>query len=39
VLATHHIERIADRATNIAEQAIYAATGELEELNPSPLLA
>ena len=35
VLATHHLERVADRATNIAEQAIYAATGRLDELNPS----
>lgn len=37
VLATHHIERVADRATNIAEQAIYAATGRLDELNPTRL--
>jgi phosphate transport system protein len=31
--ATHDLERVADRATNIAEQVIYAATGERVELN------
>ena len=29
----HNIERLADRATNIAERAIYMATGEIAELN------
>jgi phosphate transport system protein len=29
----HHLERLADRATNIAERAIYVATGEIAELN------
>ncbi|QIK38291.1 phosphate signaling complex protein PhoU [Caldichromatium japonicum] len=30
----HHYERIADRATNLAERLIYIETGELPELNP-----
>jgi phosphate transport system protein len=34
-LAAHHLERVADRATNIAEQVVYVATGALEELNAS----
>ncbi|AFL72588.1 phosphate signaling complex protein PhoU [Thiocystis violascens] len=29
----HHYERVADRATNIAERIIYIATGETPELN------
>jgi phosphate transport system protein len=29
----HQLERVADRATNIAERLIYAATGELVDLN------
>jgi phosphate transport system protein len=29
----HELERVADRATNIAERLIYAATGELVDLN------
>ena len=29
----HELERVADRATNVAERAIYAATGELMDLN------
>lgn len=29
----HELERVADRATNIAERAIYVETGELIELN------
>jgi phosphate transport system protein len=28
----HNLERIADRATNICERVVFAATGELEEL-------
>jgi len=30
---SHNLERIGDRATNICERAIYAATGELKELH------
>ena len=33
LFAAHNIERIADRVTNIGERVIYAATGQLEELN------
>jgi phosphate transport system protein len=29
----HHYERVADRATNIAERLIYIETGETPELN------
>ena len=29
----HHYERVADRATNIAERIVYIATGETPELN------
>jgi phosphate transport system protein len=29
----HELERVADRATNIAERSIYAATGQLVDLN------
>jgi phosphate transport system protein len=29
----HELERVADRATNIAERVIYAASGELINLN------
>lgn len=35
VVVAHHIERVADRATNIAEHTVYAASGVLDELNPS----
>ncbi|MBM3939958.1 MAG: phosphate signaling complex protein PhoU [SAR202 cluster bacterium] len=31
--AAHDIERIADRATNVAERVIYLVTGKLSELN------
>lgn len=31
----HNIERIADRATNICEQVVFADTGELTEINVS----
>lgn len=34
ILAGHWIERIGDRATNIAEDVVYLATGEIEDLNP-----
>lgn len=33
--ASHNLERIADRATNICERAIFLATGRLEEINVS----
>jgi phosphate transport system protein len=29
----HELERVADRATNVAERVIYTVTGELIELN------
>ena len=29
----HELERVGDRATNVAERVIYAMTGELSELN------
>ncbi len=32
----HELERVGDRATNVAERVIYAVTGELRELNVSP---
>jgi len=32
---THHIERLADRATNIAERVIFVATSSIETLNIS----
>jgi phosphate transport system protein len=31
----HNLERIADRATNIAERVIFLITGELTEINVS----
>lgn len=31
--AVHHFERVADRATNICEQVVYAATGETPDLD------
>jgi len=34
ILASHWIERIGDRVTNIAENVVYLATGEIEDLNP-----
>ena len=33
ILAGHWIERIGDRVTNIAEDIVYLATGEIEDLN------
>jgi phosphate transport system protein len=30
----HELERVADRATNVAERVIYSVTGELQDLNP-----
>jgi phosphate transport system protein len=34
LFAAHYIERIGDRVTNIAEDVVYLATGEVEDLNP-----
>ncbi len=34
LLAAHYLERIGDRVTNIAEDVVYLATGEVEDLNP-----
>jgi len=36
LFAAHNLERIGDRVTNIGERVIYAATGQLEELNVDP---
>ena len=35
IWAAHNMERIADRATNIAERIVYMVTGKMEELNVS----
>src|SRR3954451_18307536 len=34
LFAAHYIERIGDRATNIAEDVVFLATGDIEDLNP-----
>jgi phosphate transport system protein len=34
LFAAHYLERIGDRVTNIAEDVVYLATGEVEDLNP-----
>ncbi|OGO55100.1 MAG: phosphate transport system regulatory protein PhoU [Chloroflexi bacterium RBG_16_70_13] len=34
LLASHYLERIGDRVTNIAEDVVYLASGEVEDLNP-----
>jgi phosphate transport system protein len=34
LFAAHYIERIGDRVTNIAEDVVYLATGDVEDLNP-----
>jgi len=34
ILAAHWVERIGDRVTNIAEDVVYLATGQVEDLNP-----
>ncbi len=34
ILASHWIERIGDRVTNVAEDVVYLATGRVEDLNP-----
>ena len=33
ILAAHWVERIGDRATNVAEDVVYLATGQVEDLN------
>jgi phosphate transport system protein len=33
LFATHNLERIGDRATNIAERVIFMTSGEMKELN------
>jgi phosphate transport system protein len=34
ILVAHWIERIGDRVTNVAENVVYLATGQIEDLNP-----
>jgi phosphate transport system protein len=34
LFAAHYLERIGDRVTNIAEDVVFLATGEFEDLNP-----
>jgi phosphate transport system protein len=34
LLASHYLERIGDRVTNIAEDVVFLATGDIEDLNP-----
>lgn len=34
ILAAHWVERIGDRVTNIAEDVVYLASGQVEDLNP-----
>ena len=34
MLAAHYLERIGDRVTNIAEDIVFLASGEVEDLNP-----
>ena len=33
LFASHYLERIGDRVTNIAEDIVFLATGEVEDLN------
>jgi len=33
IIASHYLERIGDRCTNIAEDIVFLATGEVEDLN------
>ncbi|HEY7525645.1 MAG TPA: phosphate signaling complex protein PhoU [Candidatus Limnocylindria bacterium] len=34
LFAAHHLERLGDRVTNIGEDVVYLATGNIEDLNP-----
>jgi phosphate transport system protein len=34
--ASHNLERIADRATNLVERVIFQHSGQMQELNPEP---
>ena len=34
LFAAHHLERLADRVTNIGEDVVYLVTGRVEDLNP-----
>jgi phosphate transport system protein len=34
LFVAHYLERIGDRVTNIAEDVVFLATGEIEDLNP-----
>ena len=34
LLVSRNLERVADHATNIAEDVVFLATGEVEDLNP-----
>jgi phosphate transport system protein len=34
LFAAHHLERLGDRVTNIGEDVVYLASGQVEDLNP-----
>ena len=34
LFASHYLERIGDRVTNIAEDIVFLGSGEVEDLNP-----
>lgn len=34
IIASHYLERIGDRSTNVAEDIVYLVTGDVEDLNP-----